>query len=248
MSRCLPLIAVLALLSGCASSAQNDPLEPVNRAVFSFNLAFDDYVLEPVAKGYRNTLPQPVQVGIRNAVQNLREPRTAINALLQGNLKLFGDSLTRFLINSTFGIVGIFDVAGSEGVTGGDEDFGQTLGVWGVSSGPYLMLPLLGPSDPRDLTGRIADTYGLDPVDIAATNNDLQTPFYVQKGLYIIDKRARNLESFDAIKQNSVDLYAKVRSLYAQQRDAAIANGAVSAAERDAADREFDEYFAKPAN
>src|SRR5688572_26977733 len=146
------------LAAGCAHSPAydpQDPLEKVNRAVFGFNEKADQYVLKPVAKGYDKITPQPVRRGIANFFDNLFYPTVIVNDLLQAKLKQGAFDLGRFVVNTTVGVVGIFDVATGWGMEKHEEDFGQTLGYWGVGPGWYLMLPLLGPSDNRDLVGRV---------------------------------------------------------------------------------------------
>src|SRR4051812_30846411 len=147
----------------------NDPFEPTNRYFFEVNRFLDEFVLKPTATWYQAALPQPVQDSVQRFLANLRQPWTAINDFLQGNWPRAGEALTRFAINSTVGVAGIFDVATRWGFPQHDEDFGQTLGVMGIPEGPYLMLPLFGPSNPRDAIGLAADFY-LDPVNIIVTN------------------------------------------------------------------------------
>ena len=134
-----------------------DPWQPMNRGIFAFNEFIDRYLLEPVATGWDVVVPDPAQRGIANFFANAAAPRRIANDLLQGKLDKAGDDFGRFAINTTFGVLGLFDPAGAEGIAPGDEDFGQTLGVWGTPAGPYLVLPLLGPSSPRDAAGLAAD-------------------------------------------------------------------------------------------
>lgn len=178
-TRRLPVVAAAAallLLGACAQTPSNpeeraefeqvnDPLEPLNRKVFAFNNYLDDHVMVPVAKTYKDVLPGAVQRGIHNALVNLNEPYVAGNEILQGRLSAAFNDLVRFVINSTFGVAGLWDlVADTGGPRANSSDLGITLGVWGIPEGPFLMLPFFGPSDPRDTVGLAAD-YWADPVD-----------------------------------------------------------------------------------
>ena len=222
----------------------NDPFEPFNRRVFGFNLVVDDYVLTPVAKGYRTVTPAPVRDRISNVLSTLREPRTAVNALLQGDLRKVGDALTRFLVNATFGLGGLFDVAGAYGVKVTSEDFGQTLAAWGVPAGPYLMLPLLGPSSPRDFAGTLTDRMALDPIGVATQDPNLEGIWYTQTGLRVVDLRSRNIENIEALRRSSVDFYARIRSLYWQRVQNGLSETSAAHQQEDARrDQAFDDYF-----
>lgn len=222
----------------------NDPLEPFNRGIFAFNLFVDDYFLAPVAKGYLTVTPAPVRDRISNVLSTLREPRTAVNALLQGDLRKTGDALTRFMVNMTFGLGGLFDVAGACGVKTTSEDFGQTLAEWGVPAGPYLMLPLLGPSSPRDAAGTVTDSLALDPVGLAMSDPNLEGIWYTQTGVRVVDLRSRNLENIAALRRSSVDFYARIRSLYWQRVNNGLSEASESRQQDGAAlDEEFDSYF-----
>lgn len=199
----------------------NDPYEPFNRAMFDFNLTLDKVVLRPVASIYRSILPEPVQNGVHNFLHNLRSPVILGNDLLQGELNRAGSTLARFAMNSTVGILGLYDFAAYVGIEKHNEDFGQTLAVWEVEPGPYLILPIFGPSNPRDGVGRVADVL-IDPFTWLA-------PFEVQLARTIgtaVDARARNFDQFNDLEQNSLDFYSAVRSLYRQKRADEIRNGA----------------------
>ena len=148
-----------------------DPWENFNRGTFAFNQKFDKYLLAPLAKGYRFVLPSEIRTGVRNFLSNLSEPWSSINSALQGNFKNTGNTLARFVINSTLGILGIFDVATEIGFEKQKEDFGQTLAVHGVGPGPYLVLPFLGPSTVRDALGKVTSIYA-DPVTLALERNN----------------------------------------------------------------------------
>jgi phospholipid-binding lipoprotein MlaA len=203
----------------------NDPLEPMNRYFFDLNNALDELVLKPFAGWYYIALPNFAQDGIRNALDNLKTPVILANDLFQGDLDRAGTTLGRFLINSTLGIAGLIDVAEMFGLEQHSEDFGQTLAVWGANEGPYLVLPLIGPSNPRDASGRIVDHF-LDPLTYLAWQHDwIDTANFARAGLDVVDTRARNLKTLDEIKAGAIDYYATIRSLYRQQRDDAIRNG-----------------------
>ena len=212
------VLVALSLLSGCASTGAdintNDPFEPANRVVFGFNRGLDRALIKPVAEAYTAVLPEPVRDGIHNVLSNLFLPITFANDLLQGELNRGSETLGRFAINSTIGIGGLLDVANGWGIHPHTEDFGQTLAVWGVGDGPYLVLPVLGPSGARDATGDVADIF-LQPF-----------PYVAETGAADgIDLRSRNLDLLDQIDRDSLDPYATLRSIYRQSRDDEIRNG-----------------------
>lgn len=226
------LILVLlfgACAAGCTTSdpqalAQNDSLEPTNRAVFDFNIKLDDAVAKPVAKFYNSAVPAPAREGVHNVLTNLNAPVVLANDVLQGEGTRASQTAGRFVINSTIGLAGLIDVAAKMGIPGHSEDFGQTLAVWGSNEGSYLVLPLLGPKPPRDLVGMIVDT-GIDPLTYAHFSG--ATAFMITRaGLGVLDERAANVENVEQIQRSSIDFYATVRSLYRQHRDAEIRNGA----------------------
>ena len=229
---CAVALAVLSL-AACASNRElaagddaynaNDPLEDVNRAIFDFNLFVDDYILVPTAKAYRTVLPQPVQDGIRNFFQNLRSPIVFVNDVLQAEPERAGQTLGRFLVNTTAGIGGLFDVATLWGIPYHSEDFGQTFAVWGIGEGPYVMLPLLGPSTVRDAVGTAAGFYA-DPLNLYLDSEGYGYLAYVRSAIEAVDARSRNIELFDKIRSTSLDYYATIRSLYRQRRGADIRN------------------------
>ena len=223
----LALAAVTVLgLSACASGPDgeiSDPMEGVNRGIFKFNDVVDTAVMKPVATGYRKAVPQPARTGVRNFLHNLKSPTIIANNLLQGNLDGAGKSTTRMVANTMFGVGGIFDVAGAEGVKYEEEDFGQTLGVWGVGNSPYVVLPLLGSSSVRDTAGLIVDTYA-DPLRLWLTNTDNEGWYYAKVGVAAVDKREELLDVLADLKKNSIDYYAAVRSSYAQRREAQVRN------------------------
>ena len=206
----------------------NDCFEKVNRGIFSFNQVLDKVIFKPLAKGYR-MFPKPIRSGTSNLLTNLSNVVTIPNNVLQGQFKDAGVNSARFVINSTLGIAGIFDVASYYGLKKLEkEDYGQTLGVWGAGPGCYFVLPVLGPTTIRDSLGSVVNVAGGDPWYNVTVINDTQyfseADYYTSKLLSGIDFRAKNLESFDSLENNSVDLYASVRSLYLQDRYRKIRN------------------------
>ena len=210
------------------SAEVKDCFETVNRGIFAFNQVLDKIFFKPVAKGYR-FLPKPVRSGTSNALNNLSNIVTIPNNILQGQFKEAGINTLRFSINTTLGIAGIFDVASYYGLNKLDkEDYGQTLGSWGVKEGCYFVLPVLGPTTVRDTLGSIVNLTGGDPwynVTIGADTKFFENSDYYYSRLATgIDFRAKNLEAFDNLEKNSLDLYASVRSLYLQDRKRKIQN------------------------
>ena len=201
-----------------------DPYEPLNRGVFEFNLVLDKAILRPVAFVYKEAVPDPIRNMIRNFLDNLRTPIILANDLLQGEFDRAGTTLIRFWMNSSFGILGINDVAGDMGFEGHDEDFGQTLAVWGVDDGPYLMVPILGPSNPRDAIGFLVD-FLFDPFTYIDDTTEFNIARYAMRA---VDTRARRYDTIDELERTSLDFYAAVRSLYRQRRKDEIQNGVPS--------------------
>jgi phospholipid-binding lipoprotein MlaA len=221
------LIAALAALgaggTAHAQDAQSDPFESFNRAMFSFNARVDQYALEPVAKGYRAITPTFVRTGVSNALSNLAAPVTFANDVLQAEPTRAGTTLARFGINTTVGVVGLFDVARGVGLEKHTEDFGQTLGVWGVKTGPYLVLPLLGPSTVRDGTGRIVDA-AFDPLNYAQFDGD--DAVRIGRGvLTVVSAREGAIEAIDSLQATSIDPYVSIRTTYLLLRESAVQNG-----------------------
>ena len=208
----------------------NDPLEPFNRVVFDVNLTLDGLILKPFATMYRGVMPEVGRTAVHNMLSNLREPVVFVNDVLQGELERAGTAAGRFAINSTIGILGIIDVATDFGLEQHSEDFGQTFAVWGVGEGPFLMLPLFGPSNPRDLVGLIAQIFG-DPVNIAAVAYDLDEVPLARSLATGLDERERVLDTLDEIERTSLDFYAALRSLYRQRRADEIRNSKPTAVE-----------------
>ena len=205
-----------------------DCFETVNRGIFAFNQGLDKIFFKPVAKGYRY-LPKPIRSGTSNALSNLSNVVTVPNNILQGQIKEAGINALRFSINSTLGIAGIFDVASYYGINKLDkEDYGQTLGTWGVKEGCYFVLPVLGPTTIRDSLGSIANFSGGDAwFNVTVANNTKyfeNSDYYYSRLTAGVDFRAKNLEAFKSLEKNSLDLYASVRSLYLQDRTRKINN------------------------
>ena len=233
--RIVGIAAVAGFLAGCAATSAdpqvaaarveaNDPIEPFNRWIFDINEGFDLLLLRPVAVIYREVVPDVLRTNVRNVLTNLRSPVSAANDLLQGDFQGAGDTAARFLVNSTLGFGGLADIAAEIGKPPRDEDFGQTLAVWGAGEGPFVVLPLLGPSTVRDTAGFIVDSYA-DPVNMYLRNNDLNALVYARTGLGVVDTRSRLIEVIDDLKVNSIDYYATVRSLYRQRRNDQIRDG-----------------------
>jgi phospholipid-binding lipoprotein MlaA len=215
---------LLLTLGGCASEMSNatpgDPYEPFNRKVFALNLNFDRKVARPVAVFYSRAMPAFARDGIHNFLENLNQPVVFANDVLQGEAGRAKDTVGRFVINSTVGIGGLIDVAQKTGVPEHTSDFGVTLGTWGVAGGPFLVLPLLGPSNVRDTVGYGVD-IAFDPSTWIAFRS--ATIFKAARwGAGIVDTRARNIALLDGLERGTLDLYATERNVYLQHRDAEI--------------------------
>lgn len=216
-------LVMAALLAGCATQANRDPLEGLNRGIYKFNDVTDKAVVKPIAGAYKAVLPSPVRSGVNNFFENLSTLTTMINNLLQFKFSRAMDDAGRFVINSTFGIAGLVDVASKDGVPKHNEDFGQTLGHWGVGTGPYLVLPFAGPSTLRDTAGATVDIKFFDPiyrVDHVPTRNSL----YLVK---VIDMRAQYLPASDLLDEAALDPYAFMRDAYLQRRESQVEDGAI---------------------
>ena len=215
-------------LASAEEKAVKDCFEKINRATFAFNMALDKVLFRPVATGYRK-LPSPLRTGTSNALNNISNLVTIPNNILQGDFKAAGNNTARFIINTTIGIIGIFDPANILGFEKLEkEDFGQTFGAMGVGEGCYLVLPVIGPSTVRDAIGSLVSMTGGDAWYNVTIKNDTQyfkeSDYYYSKLTEGVDFRAKNLESFDSLEKNSVDFYATVRSLYIQDRQRKIEN------------------------
>ena len=227
----LPVAVALTtatLLGGCATpptdpdelalyKENNDPLEPTNRYFFEVNYGLDELLFKPIASWYHLLLPAPAERGVHNFVTNLNSPVIFANDLMQGNVHNAGVTAKRFLINSTVGVGGILDVAADFDLKHHDVDFGETLAIWGTGEGPYLVVPLLGPSNPRDLAGFGVDA-AIDPWGYLLPGH-LQYLNYTRAGVQAVDIRARNLETLEQIRKGALDYYATIRSLYRQHRN-----------------------------
>lgn len=216
------VVLVLALLTGCASSGNpRDPLEPINRAVYSFNDGFDRAIAKPVAEGYRSVIPEIVRTGIGNFFSNIEDLWIAVNNLLQGKVDMAADDFGRLFLNSTFGFLGLVDFASDVGLEKHNEDFGQTMARWGVGNGPYLVLPFLGPSTVRDALGRLIVDSQADFVvqtDHVPTRNSLFV-------LRTVDARADLLDASRVLEEAALDKYNFVRDAFLQRRRNLIFDG-----------------------
>ena len=233
--RKLLIFSCLFLTFGCASvptdpkeaaafHEANDPWEPMNRKIFAFNMAADKYALRPIAKGYRAITTDGFRLKVRTFLGNLKTPLTVINDILQFNLKNAGIDLSRFVINSTLGFFGVYDVAGKMGLPSNSQGFGTTMGVWNIPSGPYLVLPFLGPSNVRDTAGIAADVF-LDPFYYVARNNndqDIKWSFWIADGVSAIATYENSIDLLDEGKKSALDFYVFMRSMYQQHRKKTI--------------------------
>jgi len=199
----------------------SDPFEDTNRAVFAFNNVVDDTVIHPVLRGYRTVLPSEAREGVHNFLINIGSPVNFINQLLQGDVDGAGDTFVRTAVNTLIGLGGLIDVAGHEGIEHDPEDFGQTLGTWGVGHGPYLVVPLLGPSSLRDYSGYFVDSM-MDPIRIYYDNIDEMHIYYTKTGVRYMDMRNELMDLLIDLEASSIDYYASVRSTYYQNRAAMV--------------------------
>jgi phospholipid-binding lipoprotein MlaA len=223
----IPSVTLLAFAAipslAHAQEAVSDPWEGVNRDMFAVHEAVDGAVLEPVARGYRAVTPRPVRQGVLNFLRNLRSPVILANDLLQGEVGRAGATTGRFLINSTIGLGGVLDPATGMGLERHDEDFGQTLAVWGIASGPYIFVPLMGPTNVRDAAGNIVD-LAFDPLTWAQ-GDDIDAWRASRAAATGLAAREQVIETVDDIRANSIDPYASIRTSYSLLRESAIQNG-----------------------
>jgi phospholipid-binding lipoprotein MlaA len=233
-------LAVASLLGGCATPPtdpaeraqfvhNNDPLEPLNRKTFALNQVIDHALFKPAAQAYVAVFPNDARTAIHHMLDNMKEPTLAFNNLLQGEFKRAGISVGRLIVNSTVGFAGMVDVMTLSGVPREPADFGQTMYVWGIPSGPYLILPILGPTDARDAVGSAVDSYD-DPFTIIANDHgvtELTTARFIVGG---VEERAKVLDELDDLEKNSVDFYAQMRSLWQQHREGELHRGTAPSA------------------
>ena len=224
----IPALALALVLGACStpspeSLAQNDPWEKTNRDIFEFNLAMDRAILRPVARGYRDVVPEFAREGVHNFLTNLNSPVILANDVLQLDSGKAGNTLGRILLNTTVGVGGLIDVASKVGLPYHDKDFGITFGKAGAAEGSYLMLPFAGPRPPRDLIGTGVD-IALDPFTWLIFPGD-NTLLVVRAGMGILDSRTSQLDAVETIERSSIDFYATSRNLYRQSRNAKINEG-----------------------
>lgn len=220
-------LALVTIVTGCATQTNKDPLEGVNRGVYKFNDVTDKVIFKPIATGYKAITPTPVRKGVNNFFNNLGSITTVLNDLLQLKFAHAFTDAGRFVINSTFGLAGLIDVAGMDNIAQHKEDFGQTLGYWGAGNGAYLVLPILGPSSVRDTTGLVFDTFTTDPITYVHRGGNVATSNWLRTAQFI-DKRTELLDAKDLVDDASLDPYAFARDAYMQRRDSLIADGVVS--------------------
>ena len=218
------VVAITLLITGCATTQSeshvNDPFEGYNRVMHSFNDTVDKNVLKPVAQGYDFVMPAPASKGVSNFFSNLNEITVIINDVLQFKMMQAFEDTSRFAINSTIGIVGLVDVASDFGFKKNNEDFGQTIGAWGISPGPYLVLPFLGPRDVRDTVGLVGDFYTAPVTHVQGP--DARNPIMATR---IIDDRANLLKAEKVLNEAAIDEYAYIRDAYLQRRQNLVHDG-----------------------
>jgi len=229
IKKIISLLFATTLLISNQSNATEECFEKTSRAIFKFNMGFDNAIVEPIARGY-NKLPEPIKNGTSNFTSNIATLLSIPNHVLQGNLKEAGDATASFLINTTIGIIGLANPAEKLGLKSQKEDVGQTLGSYGVGTGCYFVLPILGPTTVRDSIGMVADSF-VDPfAHITWRENELfgvsgqKFDYLAVKGTTAVDFRADNQVNFDSLEKNSLDLYASFKSLYLQNRENKINN------------------------
>ncbi len=246
LRRAAMALAVLVVVAGCASQPkpdtgatssidsqqmaevddENDPIELFNRFSFAFNLALDTFIFKPAAATYRALLPGEVRDSVQNFFRNLEAPVILANDVFQGEMERAETTLVRFVINTTIGVLGLFDMAADMGYPYHDEDFGQTMAVHGVSEGAYLVIPVFGPSSFRDGFGILVDIF-LDPLTYVSQAYDAEDALLARTVISGIDTRSRHIEDLENLQRDAIDFYARIRSLYRQKRQSDINNGEV---------------------
>ncbi len=247
LRRAAVALAVLVVVAGCASQPkpdagatslndseqmaevddENDPIELFNRFSFAFNLALDTFIFQPAAATYRFLLPVEVRDSVQNFFRNISTPVILANDVFQGEMERAETTLVRFVINTTVGVLGLFDMAADMGYPYHDEDFGQTMAVHGVSEGGYLVIPVFGPSSFRDGFGKLVDIF-LDPLTYVGNAYDAEEALFGRTVISGIDTRSRHIDEIEDLKRDSIDFYARIRSLYRQKRQSDINNGEVN--------------------
>lgn len=225
------LLACTVLLSSCASTQDqsvmgeaseiSDPFESTNRKIFKFNEVVDGNIIHPTVDAYRYVVPTEVRNGVHNFLRNLNSPVIFANQLLQGDIDGAGMVLFRATVNTFVGFGGIFDFAGKEGFEYEGEDFGQTLAVWGFDHGPYLVMPIIGPSSARDYVGYIVDSFA-DPLRWYLFDIDKEDVYYAGTGVRYLDLRDQLMDVMEELQESSIDYYASTRSIYYQRRNAMV--------------------------
>ena len=241
ISKLFIIVLIIFQVSGCATHANKDPLESFNRAIYKFNDVADGAVIKPISKGYKNIAPTFVVKGVNNFFNNIRDVVTVINELLQGKIEYAANDAGRILVNSTIGLLGFVDVHSMNGGERRKEDFGQTLGYWGVGQGAYLVLPFIGPSTTRDAVGFVTDTLAFDPISYI---NNVRGRNQVRI-LQFIDARTELLNASAIMDQASLDPYAFQRDAYLQYREALVKDkpsGEIDYKDTADFDYNFDEY------
>lgn len=250
-ARVAALVVAAALLAGCASKPapqtgeSYDPFEPVNRQIFAFNEKVDELVIAPASELYRAAVPSPIRDSVRAFLRHLSSPVILANDILQGDIQAAGKTTARFFLNSM--TLGLVDLATLSGLPHNEEDFGQTLGVYLVRPGPYVVLPLLGPSSIRDVIGLVVDRF-IDPLASPVDIFDSElvaTRFSLARGMTgAVDFRTLNSQQIDGLRRDSLDYYAAVRTIYLQRRQSEVLNGAVLPNVQAARDNDLFKEFA----
>ena len=234
------------VMSGCSTTSQRSPsdsgLEKYNRAMFSFNNKLERYVIRPVAKGYRAITTEGIRRHVSNVFNNIEEPVSALNHILQGEFSSSGVNLSRFVLNTTIGVAGVFDVATSLGVERNKTGFDETMANWCVPDGPYIVLPVMGPSTPRSALGFVADAYSSPMYWVANESNgeDADTAYYGAAGVKYLNLLAQNVNMLESLEEGSVDYYETIKSAYLQSRTKLKSCKAVSNETSDSYDFDMD--------